>query len=177
MNASDAVELLPVWSSAHTPALVPAHVPLILSHHRSEGPELTPRIALPAPCELLESAVPIDDQCCPPVFFRARHFVLPPEFKRRRKTAPIATIASNLFAREGSPGRPTTFAGGKGRSHQGYVNTHYKRAPFFVVGSHRTCVANYESERLLPRREQFDHFIGYNAAGSEDGDHVRPSLA
>src|SRR6516162_3756856 len=153
MNASDAVELLPVWSSAHTPALVPAHVPLILSHHRSEGPELTRRIALPAPCELLESSVPIDDQCCQPVFFRARHFVLPPEFKRRRKTAPIATIASNLFAREGSPGRPTTFAGGKGRSHQGYVNTHYKRAPFFVVGSHRTCVANYESERLLPRRD------------------------
>jgi hypothetical protein len=42
---------------------------------------------------------------------------------------------------------------------------------------YRTCVADYESERLLPRREESDHFIGYDAAGSEDGDHVRPSLA
>ena len=38
---------------------------------------------------------------------------------------------------------------------------------------HRTSVASYESERLLPRRKEFDHFIGYNAACSGDGDHVR----
>jgi hypothetical protein len=38
---------------------------------------------------------------------------------------------------------------------------------------HRMCFASYESEWMLPRREEVDHFIGYNAACSEDGDHVR----
>jgi hypothetical protein len=28
----------------------------------------------------------------------------------------------------------------------------------------QTYVASYESERLLSRSEEFDHFIGYNAA-------------
>ena len=48
-----------------------------------------------------------------------------------------------------------------------------------VCGDHlrsagyRTCVASYESERLLPGREEFDRFIAYNAASSEDRDHVR----
>lgn len=41
----------------------------------------------------------------------------------------------------------------------------------------RTCVASCESERVLPRGEEFDHFIGYNAACTEDGDHVRSALA
>jgi hypothetical protein len=44
-------------------------------------------------------------------------------------------------------------------------------------GGHRTCVASYEPERLIPRREEFDHFICYNAACTEDGDHVRSALA
>jgi len=43
--------------------------------------------------------------------------------------------------------------------------------------AHRTCVASCESERVLPRGEEFDHFIGYNAACTEDGDHVRSALA
>jgi hypothetical protein len=37
---------------------------------------------------------------------------------------------------------------------------------------HRTGVASYESERMLPRGEKFDHFIGYNAACTEDGESI-----
>jgi hypothetical protein len=43
--------------------------------------------------------------------------------------------------------------------------------------AHRTCYASCESERVLPRGEEFDHFIGYNAARTEAGDHVRSALA
>jgi len=42
----------------------------------------------------LESAVLIDYQCRQPVFFRARHFILPLKFKRRRTLAPAASSAS-----------------------------------------------------------------------------------
>lgn len=34
-----------------------------------------------------------------------------------------------------------------------------------------------ESERLLLNREEFNHFIAYDAACTEDGDHVKPALA
>jgi len=55
----------------------------VLSHHHSEGFELTCRIPLPAPCEcFLESGVPVDHQCCQPIFIRARHPVLLPNSKR-----------------------------------------------------------------------------------------------
>ena len=76
----------------------------ILSHHRSEGFELRCRIPLPVACErLLENTVLIDYQCRQPVFFRARHFVSPPNSKRSRRMILIATGASNFFAREDSP--------------------------------------------------------------------------
>lgn len=38
---------------------------------------------------------------------------------------------------------------------------------------HRTGVASYESERVVLRGEEFDHFIGYSATCTEEGDHVR----
>jgi len=77
--------------------LVLASCIYILSHHRSEGFELTRRIPLPAPCErMLEDTVLIDYQCRQPVFFRARHFVSPPKCKRRPRMVPIATSISNF---------------------------------------------------------------------------------
>jgi hypothetical protein len=39
----------------------------------------------------------------------------------------------------------------------------------------RTCVASYESERACSRSEEFDHFSSYNAACTQDGDHLRCS--
>jgi hypothetical protein len=51
----------------------------------------------------LENTVLIDYQCRQPVFFRARHFVSPPNSKRSRRMILIATGASNFFAREDSP--------------------------------------------------------------------------
>jgi hypothetical protein len=96
----------PVDSPDNTPVqhLLLASSLYIRSYHRSKGPQLTRRIPLPAPSKrLLESAVLIDYQGRQPVLSRARQFVLPPKSKRRRRVVPIATSASNLFTREGSP--------------------------------------------------------------------------
>ena len=96
----------PVDGPDHTPVqhLVLASCIYILSRYRSERFELTRRISPPAPCErLLENTVLIDYQCRQPVFFRARHFVLPPKSKRRRRMVPIAKSVSDFLARDGSP--------------------------------------------------------------------------
>jgi len=92
----------PIDRTDHTAVehLVVARAVCLLSYHRSEGPELVHRIPPPAPGErLFESAVLLDYQCCEPVFFRARHFLLPPKCKRRRRRAPVARNAPNFFAR------------------------------------------------------------------------------
>jgi hypothetical protein len=89
------------WTALTTPrwSISSRVLRLRTSYHRSEGPELVRRIRPPAPGErVFESAVLIDYQCCGRVFFRARHFFLPPKSKRRRRRAPAARNASHSFA-------------------------------------------------------------------------------
>jgi len=38
---------------------------------------------------------------------------------------------------------------------------------------HLRWVASYDSEPLLPRRDECDHFIGHSAVCCKGGDHVR----
>jgi hypothetical protein len=47
----------------------------------------------------------------------------------------------------------------------------------FRSARHGMCVSSYESERLLLKREEFKQLIAYDAACTEDGDHVKPALA